>query len=91
MSKESIFNLTGLQEPVLISEAHVGLPGDTVVYQYGFGQPQGPVSAGKYAIGIFQRFAEFFKKQFNVLPRKVSFKCQRLVTDSNNCVFILEI
>jgi len=66
MSKSQIFNLTSLQEPVLISTAHVGLPGDTVVYQYGFGQPQGPVSLGGNSIGIYRRFADHMLNYFSI-------------------------
>jgi hypothetical protein len=66
MSKSQIFNLTSLQEPVLISTAHVGLPGDTVVYQYGFGKPQGPVSLGGNSIGIYRRFADHMLNYFSI-------------------------
>jgi hypothetical protein len=70
MSKSQIFDLTSLQEPVLISTAHVGLPGDTVVYQYGFGRPQGPVSLEGNSVGIYRRFAEHMLHYYSINANK---------------------
>ncbi|CAB3372325.1 Hypothetical predicted protein [Cloeon dipterum] len=77
--KQSIFNLTELREPVLISKAHVGLPGDTTVFQYGFGQPQGPLNLGPNSVGIYQRFAEYVKKQLDLNEQEKIDGVQRIV------------
>ncbi|XP_059488020.1 protein O-linked-mannose beta-1,4-N-acetylglucosaminyltransferase 2-like [Neocloeon triangulifer] len=66
LSAQRIFKLSELKEPVLISEVYTGLPGSTVVFQYGFGQPQGAVSQAGNSVGIYQRFSQFVKNRLKI-------------------------